>query len=206
MRLQVSQARVNALKKTIDDLQVEIGSVQDENREFRQWSHGAEMEYGRMLTRCDDLEQDLMTKEDNHRKEQTELQARVNDLTHTNDRLRQMIVPVSEKQVPDSDVVSKFTSLCNSILRLVRQTWKPAIRADFDPRQLSERQRDFFESRLPLSYNRLRSVVFHMIYYLIFGSRSYFLDETFRHLEESLQTVEADLSYKLPEGKYNTYL
>lgn len=129
------------------------------------------------------------------------LNEQINTLTSTSDQLRQMLVPVSEKQVLDSEVVSRFTSLHSSIMALVRQTWRTTLKEDVEPRLLSRDQHRFFISSFPLSYNRLRSLVSEAIGDIILGSQNYFLEDSFQELEQKIKTVERALARTMPKGK-----
>lgn len=128
------------------------------------------------------------------------LNDQVKTLTSTSDQLRQMLVPVSEKQALDSEVVSRFTSLRSSIFALVRQTWKTALKENVDRRVLSTDQGIFFISPFPISYARLRTLVSNAIRVVIFGSQSYFLEKTFQEFEQKIQAVEKELDGIMPKG------
>lgn len=218
--LRDAQARVDLLEKNnealkndkkkagrvIDHLEAELGSFQRENKELSQsrkeWKKG----YKDLLTYHNDLKQNFETEKHDHRKEIAGLEAQVNDLTRTKDCLRQMIVPVSEKQLPDSDVVSKFTNLRKGILGFVRQSWKMELQEGVDIRQLPGLQGDFFRSRLPLTYDRTRGVVFQIIHSIIFRPHNYFLGREFEHLEQYMQSVERGLIESLAPGMYKIHV
>lgn len=200
VRLQVSQARISTLQKTIEGLQDEIGSVRETNGKLYQWGRDVDKAYRSLLNEHNDLKQELEREKDDHRKDNTQLEARVNDLTRTNDRLRHMIVPMSEKQVLDSDVVSRFTSLRISILALVRQTWTTALKSDVDFSKLSEYQQELLGS---ISYERLRHLVFHGTYTCILDPECYFLGYGFEQLEQRIQKVEQELNENPSGGNDN---
>lgn len=124
------------------------------------------------------------------------------NLHDKNDTLRQMVVPVSEKQVLDADVQQKFTALRSSIVGLVRQTWIPALKHDFDSLGMSVLQGDLITTEFPMTYERLRCMVFFFINAGIFDTRSYFLGHPFENLEQLVRRVEKELNQYSPRGRF----
>ncbi|KAI3392446.1 hypothetical protein diail_5690 [Diaporthe ilicicola] len=127
------------------------------------------------------------------------LHRQISTLNDKNTKLRQMLVPIHEKQVIDSDVARQFASLRSSILALVRQTWTTKLREDIDPETLSEDQQQLLYSKFPLTYDRLRSVVFIGLNMIIFGSQNYFLGDNFHVLEDYLRNAERKLVAMIPK-------
>ncbi|KAG6355051.1 hypothetical protein INS49_004132 [Diaporthe citri] len=140
------------------------------------------------------MEQQHEAEKENSLEEIARLNEQINDLGQTNDRLRQMLVPVSGKQTLDAEVVTKFVSLRMSILGLVRQTWTTKLRDGIDLRRLSGYQREFFRSNHPITHNRLRFLVFSLVHGNILGSQGYFLGDGFEQLGQLLLSAERELS------------
>lgn len=215
-RGQEFQDEIDALRKANEGLEEEKEKAEKKNQRLRNERKSFSDANEKLLHRNEEAEklneslvtqlQALTAEKEDHRKVIAQLKSQINDLTHDKNRFRQMIVPVSEKQVPDSDVGQKFIILRSSILRLVRQTWTTAIRDNVELRRLPGHQRDFFGSQLPLSYDRIRSVVFEIIHGMILGSQCYFLGEGFNKLEQHVRTVEKDLNLNSSEGKYKSDL
>jgi hypothetical protein len=204
--LRASQTRVILQQRTIDTLQAKIVPAQEDIQVLHGWHRDGQKEHEALKNEYKSLGQHLAREKHEHRNHIAELEEQVHELAKNNVRLREIILSASEKQIPDADVVSKYTRLCQSIIGLVRLTWKPEIKAEFDLKKLSGHQREFFESRIPLSYNRLRSVVFQMVDVHILSPPNYFLKEPFWRLEESLRKAERHLSSDLSDGEYHTYL
>jgi molecular chaperone GrpE (heat shock protein) len=200
--LQGSKSRIRTLEKTKEGLQNEISNVRGQKEESNEVAKANYDAYMNLLTEYNALRWKLEQEEKDHQKDNTQFETRINDLTNTNDRLRHMIVPVSEEQLLDSDVVSKFTSLRASILALVRQTWITSLKSGIDFGELSPYQKELFRS-IPISYERLRHVVFCGVYRIILGPKRYFLGNSFQLLEKGIQEVEQKLSER-PSGGNNS--
>lgn len=121
------------------------------------------------------------------------------ELTERLATLRQMLVPVSENQISDTDIVCKFGSLRNQILSLVRQNWEVRLKQDVE---LSEGQAHFFRDLANDTgdllwklrpYEKLRAAVFVILQAEIFGVYPYLLDEASGHLCSHLESAEAAL-------------
>lgn len=138
-------------------------------------------------------------------KEIGRLQNRIKLLNEKADMFRDMLIPVSEKQILDAEVVQKFTSLRSSIMALVRRTWALKLRTNSDVRKLSDNQHYFFMSSGSGSYDKLRFVVFEFIYQWIFDSKNYFLKEGLESLEECLRKGEKSLLKNSPVGKFKSW-
>lgn len=213
--LQESLAEVDALRKRNDDLEKEKTKVERKNdrlkdahqslfqtnAQLQRQNKNAEKENEVLRNRGDDLTRRLEERKEDHRKEIAQLKSQIYDITRTRDLFRQMIVPVSEKQVPDFDVISKFGNLRSSIHELLRQTWTTELKEDVDFRQLSPIQQDFFGSKLPLSYDRLRSLVFRIIEPTVLRSRNYFLGKGFEEFEQRIRDVDEFLHQNMSKGK-----
>ncbi|KAK2596524.1 hypothetical protein N8I77_013411 [Diaporthe amygdali] len=150
-------------------------------------------------------QQDFEREKENDRKKLAQLQQQVRAMTSTNDQLRQMLVPLSDRQVPDADVVYNFTSLRSSIIGLVRQNWETALRHSVDFKDLSEHQKEFFRAGIPITYDRLRHLVFNLIYYELFAPQRYFLGKHYEKVEENIRRVEKDLYRNSGEGKLKRF-
>lgn len=120
--------------------------------------------------------------------------------------LRAMLIPVSETQLSDGEVVSKFTFLRSQILKLVKSTW----RRDRFKRSpvLTGSQRKvfgpFMENQVDMKYldNRLRCTVFSFLFRYIFDKRNYALGGKFPDLEDHLGEFEDWMWKHLPTGNY----
>lgn len=214
--LQEAEAKVDTLQKENEGFakekrkaerkmkrfQDEIESAEEANEMLERLFNDTAEKHEHLITQFQLLRQHLETKQEDHRKEVAQYKAHISNLTQSKDRLRQMIVPISEKDVPDSAAMSKFGTLCSSILALVRQTWTTEVRGDFDLRRLSGYQREFFRSQLPPSYDRIRSLVFQIMHSTILSSQGYFLGGDYERLEQHIRSVEKDLSSSLSGGKY----
>lgn len=119
-------------------------------------------------------------------------------LTQRMAALRQMLVPASENQVIDSEIVRRFSRIRSGILSLVRQTWKTAIRPDVKDQDMTPDQKELLG--VDLTYDRLRSVVFLIIHKDVFGARQYFLGDACKDIERSLRKVEKFLFVNTSEG------
>lgn len=196
-------------KKKIERLEFDKKSMRHANDKLLQQIKEDEKESEEAEKANESLDsqlQALKAEKEHYRKVVARLNSQINDLKHDNYRFRQMIVPVSEKQVLDSDVGQKFISLRSSILGLVRQTWRTAIKSNIDLEGLSGYQGDFFRSPLPLSYDRIRSTVFKIIHDSVLGSQCYFLGDGFEQLEQDIRIVEKGLNRNSSESEYKTHL
>lgn len=120
--------------------------------------------------------------------------------------LRAVLIPVSETQLSDGEVVSKFTSLRSQILKLVKSTWR---RDNFKPGiELTKNHTaflgPFMEGKVDMRYldNRVRSIIFEALHACILGKRCYHLDENLTHLEGQVGEFEDWMWKRLPTGKY----
>ncbi|KAI7775463.1 hypothetical protein LA080_006795 [Diaporthe eres] len=152
----------------------------------------------RLTSDVDTVNEELFKEKSAARNEISQLQSQIKLLNEKNDKFRQMIIPVSEKQVLDVEVMQKFTSLRSSIIALVRRTWTLKLRHDINVRDFSNGQHYIFKSGDLSSYDRLRYVVFHFIYQGVFNAKNFFLKDGFEHLENYLQKVENGLCETSP--------
>lgn len=120
--------------------------------------------------------------------------------------LRAMLIPVSETQLSDGEVVNKFTSLRSQILKFVKSTWR---RDKFKPDlNLTNYQMGvfspFMEGRVDMKYldNRIRGVVFDILHGYILGRRSYALGGELTHFEKQVGDFEEWMWKTLPAGNY----
>lgn len=188
-----SGSKVQLLESQIDLVKRVNAKLQQENQDHVE-------EIKRSMESCEAMRKIHEAEKQGHLETIAQLNDQIKTLTSTSDQLRQMLVPVTEKQVSDSDIVSKFTSLRSGIRGLVRQTWKLALKEEFEPRLMAENQRGFFTS-FPVSYDRLRFLVSDAIRIIIFDSQNYFLGDSFQELERRIQKVERELARTMPKGK-----
>lgn len=120
--------------------------------------------------------------------------------------LRSMLVPPSEAQVSDSEVVSKFTALRSLTFRFVKGTWALSFKADANEESLSGWQLEFAR---PFSYagapwqtlhSRIRSYIFDVISAEILNHCHYLLNKNSRDLDNMLGNTEDYMLRNLPEG------
>lgn len=182
-------------------LQAEIHTADEK---FQTSEISAAEEISRLTTDVDMVNEELFKEKNSARKEIAQLQSQIKLLNEKNDKFRQILIPVSEKQVLDAEVVQRFTSLRTSMLALVRRTWKPAFRDDADVISLSQDQIHVFKFGGMCDYDRLRYAVFHFIHDRIIGNRNYFLENGFEETEKRLQLVEQELFEKSPVGEQKT--
>ncbi|KAG8162544.1 hypothetical protein KVR01_008309 [Diaporthe batatas] len=175
-----AQSRIHRLEKKYNRLVEERNDAQEE--------------YQALSAHAAALHKDLESEKQDHRKDVSRLEDQIRTLTRTSDQLRQMLVPVSEKQTHDMDVIAKFNTLNKSIIGLTRQTWKTAFKPGVDFRRMSGPQQHLLGPSIPISYDRLQSLVFMGIDECIFGPQQYFLGRRFREMEEHIQEVEKDLN------------
>lgn len=142
----------------------------------------------------------LQDEREKARKEIAHLHDQIRSSNEKSEKYRQMLIPASEKQVMDADVVHKFTSLRSRILALVRQTWALKRRPDVDFQLLPPSHQGFFLSRIPGSYDRLRYVVSVFLYNGIFEAPNYFLQDDQQSFEDRLQQLERHLFDISPNG------
>ncbi|KAK7697957.1 hypothetical protein SLS64_013044 [Diaporthe eres] len=185
--------RWKAAKVGITRLQSELDTADDKLHTAK---ISADEKIARLTAKVDATEKELFNEKSAARKEIAQLQSHTKLLNEKNDKFRQMLIPVSEKQVLDAEVVQKFTTLRSSIMALVRSTWTLDLRDDVDFRTFSRGQHHVFRSSGPSSYDRLRYVVFQHIHCEIFVAKNYFLKDGFEPIEEHLQMVEDDLIEK----------
>ncbi|KAH8777340.1 hypothetical protein F5883DRAFT_613741 [Diaporthe sp. PMI_573] len=198
-RRNANEALKNALRltrKEVEGLESMLESTQRDNEELVRQKYDAVQASLQLKVYLQSMENEKQ----GHDEKIARLEHEIRTLTRTSDQLRQMLVPVSEKQVLDADVVSKFTSLRMSILGLVRQTWKTTPTEGLDFMQLSGSQQRFFGSDLPLTYERLRHIVSHGICQFILCRQAYFLGGGFAGLEEGVRRVEREL-YRISTGE-----
>lgn len=180
---------IDSFKIAIKAATAKLESAQRENVEIRRRNQAvvhANMNMQTLLQSMENEKQECALK-------MSQLEEEVKSLTLTSDQLRQMLVPVAEKQVLDADVVSKFSNLRHSILGFVRQTWTTALKADLDPSQLTENQRGFFDPSRPMSYERIRHVIFQGLYGYILQRQAYFLGGDFQDLEKHIKMAESEM-------------
>jgi hypothetical protein len=185
-------------RKEVEGLESMLESTQRDNEELVRQKYDAVQASLQLKVYLQSMENEKQ----GHDEKIARLEHEIRTLTRTSDQLRQMLVPVSEKQVLDADVVSRFTSLRMSILGLVRQTWKTTPTEGLDFMQLSDSQQRFFGSDLPLTYERLRHIVSHGICQFILCRQAYFLGGGFAGLEEGVRRVERELYRISTGGKY----
>lgn len=184
-------------------LQLEIHAADER---FEAAEIAAAEEISRLSSDVATANQELFQEKRSALKEIGRLQSRIKDLTEKTDRFRDMLIPVSEKQILDAEVVQKFTSLRSSIMALLRRTWALRLRKDFDVGEFSRGQHLVFMSGDAGSYDKLRYVVFEHIYQMILDSKNYFLKDGFESLGEYLHKGEKSLLKKSPVGKYKSWL
>lgn len=209
----VRQAREAIAKKESQN-----NSFRENNMRLEEAWKNAHGRYERMASRFNDVSQQLAAEKHNSAQKLAQLhhqnkiledkirilQDKNTNLHDKNDTLRQMVVPVSEKQVLDADVMQKFTALRASIVGLVRQTWIPELKDDCDSLGLSLLQGDLITTDLPLTYDRLRYMVFFFIHASVFDTQSYFLGHPFENVEQLFRRVEKELNNFSPRGRSTT--
>lgn len=125
--------------------------------------------------------------------------------TKTQD-LRAMLIPLSETQLSDGEVVSKFVSLRSQILRLVKSTWRrDKFKPDLEPTNNQRRVfSPFMEGKVGMRYldNHIRRVIFQTLHTQVLGKRSYFLGGKLTRLEEHLGEFEDWMWKQFPAGNY----
>lgn len=163
--------------------------------------NAANKEIAFLTAKIEATEQELFAEKSNAHKDITQLQGQIKLLTEKNDKFRQMLIPVSEDQILDADVVQKFRYLRSSMLALVRRTWSLKMRDDFDLSSLSKDQHIIFKPVGTTDYDRLRYAVFYFIHQRIIGTHNYFLENGFEKCESGLRQVEKELVEKSPTGK-----
>lgn len=127
------------------------------------------------------------------------------DLENKTVHLRSMLIPATESQLSDSEVVAKFTSLRSQILKLVKTAWSRNL---VQRRSLSEEQTEvlspFYKNDVSFKYldNRLQSVVFSILEERVFGARHYATNPDHAILNANLGRVEALLWHKISKGNF----
>lgn len=128
------------------------------------------------------------------------------DLREGMAKLRLMLVPSSESQISDSDIISKFTALRSLTLRLVKGTWSMRFKNDIDMRRWSDWQRNVFgpfadqTSHWQTLHNKLRSLIFDFIGIYVLNCRHYYLKHNCIRLDKVLGDAEDYICDSLPEG------
>lgn len=202
----ILEKKAKEFESQVELLESEIDSAKRVNEKLYRQNQDHVMEFARLMESQQAMGKTHEAEKQDFRKEIARLNEHIKTLTLTSDQLRQMLVPVSEKQVSDSDVVSRFTNLRSSIVALVRQTWKLALREDFVPSLVPSHERYFFKSPHLFTYDRLRFLVFLTIHAIIFDSQSYFLRDNLEQFEQHIQAVEKNLYRNLSEGKSKNHL
>lgn len=162
----------------------------------------AQDEIARLSSVADSVNLDLQAEREKYRTETAHLHAQINTISEMNDRFRQMLIPVPENQISDCDVAHKFTTLRSSILAFVRRIWTLKMRAEIDVQSLPRGHREFFQSSIPRSYDRLRYVVSAFLYHGIFEAPNYFLGDEHKKFDDQLREVERHLFKISPRGDY----
>lgn len=118
--------------------------------------------------------------------------------------LRAVLIPVSETQLSDGEVVSKFISLRSQILKLVKRTWR---RDKFKPNiELTQDHVNilgpFMDDRVDMRYvdNHMRGIVFKTLHARILGKRTYALGGSHTRVEDLLGEFEGWVWEQLPTG------
>lgn len=119
-------------------------------------------------------------------------------LTERMAELRQMLVPTSENQVPDLDMVQNVSRIRFNIVALVRSTWDPEIKPGTKSQDLTPMQLKAFAGSI--SYDRLRALIFSLINQHTFSARPYFLGNARREIDQSIGKIEKYLRDNMPAG------
>lgn len=197
-----AQERIRLDKATNERLLKNLVAANTEIEDLQMVEYNYQEEIARLNSTVDDVTFDLRTEKERGRKETAQLHTQIKTISEMNDKFRQMLVPVSEKQISDGEVVQKFTALRSSILAFVRRTWTLEFRAGIDIRTLPKGHREFFQSSIPPSYDRLRYVVSVFLYQVIFEAPNYFLGDDHQRFEGHLQNLERHLFKISPNGNY----
>lgn len=124
--------------------------------------------------------------------------------------LRSMLIPKTEVQLSDNEVVARFASLRSQILKLIKTVWSPVNfvpKADVSAEQYNFKiLYTFVEGKVDMRYmdNLLRGVVFSILNEHVFSVRHYPIDTKNESLGEALSYAESYMFDKLPKGN-NTY-
>lgn len=206
------ESKLKSARASNDNIRRDLKDAESKNTRLRSEIHSAKERFetaqnnaledmSRLASEADIAKQELFDQTNSAGKKIAQLQSQIELLNEKNDKFRQMLIPVSEKQVPDAEVVQKFISLRSSMLALVRRTWKLAFRDDVDILSLSRDQIYIFKASGTCDYDRLRYAVFHFIYHRILGTQNYFLENGLEETEQRLQLVEKELVEKSSAGE-----
>lgn len=185
----------------VAQLRIQNNSFGENNARLEHAWQNARRELSRWEARYDNASRQSAAEKEADQQKFAQLNSEIMKLQAKNDTLRQMLVPVSEKQVLDGEVVQKFASLRSGIIGLVRQTWVPRLKHGVDVVRLSPTQQDLIALAFPITYDRLRCLFFTFVHDNVFESPSYFLGDDFKTLEQLLQRAERILTEHSPEGK-----
>lgn len=204
-KLKSARAPNENTRRALEDAENEITRLRSEissaKEDFDIAQNNALEDMSRLASEADIAKQELLDERNSARQNIAQLQNQIKLLNEKNDKFRQMLIPVSEKQVPDAEVVQRFTSLRSSMLALVRGTWKLAFRDDVDLISLSQDQIYIFKSGRTCDYDRLRYAVFYFIHKRILSTQHYFLENGLEETEQRLQLVEKELVERSPVGE-----
>lgn len=195
---------VNHAEENFAKVKSANSSLRENNARLEQARKNTDGDKARLSSQFNDVSQQLAKERQEYRQKIAQLYSQNKTLHDKTDTLRKMLVPVSEKQVLDADVVQRFTILRSGIVGLVRQTWVPALKHDVDSLGFSLLQQDLIATELPLTYDRLRCIVFFFIHASVFDSQNYFLGYNFENLEQLVRRVERELNKNSPEGRPRT--
>jgi chromosome segregation ATPase len=184
----LAEASREGIKRDLESAKNEIARLQ------------AEIE--RLYSQVHEANQALTDQQRSDMEKITQLRAQNKLLSEKNDKLRDMVIPVSEEQVLDAEVMAKFTAIRTSIFALVRRTWKMELRDGVLQEDLSKEQLLIFGPGGEDIYDRTRGIVFHFVHQHILGSQNYVLQDGLEEFEWALQVAERELFDKSPIGKY----
>lgn len=120
--------------------------------------------------------------------------------------LRQMLVPATEDQVSDTEIMQRFTALRSLVFRLVKGTWSMKFKDKLRDSDVSDNQHSFFapfvggDPKWKTLHNHLRHFIFNHLCLSALDRRRYFLHENCKWLDEQLETTETNMWDSLPKG------
>lgn len=164
---------------------------------------------GKLEQRNSSLSAELMSSKSEHetiRRQLAEERAKNMELESKTVHLRSMLIPATETQLSDGEVVAKFTALRAQILKLVMSAWSRKW-DEATNKNVTDHQFKIFSpfanGGVNMKYldNRLRGVVFSILNDQIFSTRHYATDSKHAPLNQRLGDVERLLWQNIPRGK-----
>lgn len=181
-------ARINELRREVESSNASLAKLRKENSYWIA-SHSSSKEF-----------------HENTRHELAQERLKSAELERKTADLRSMLIPASETQLSDSEVIAKFSLLQSHILRFVKTVTRSH---DFKKARVMETTEEqtrilspFASGKINMRYldDRLRGVVFSILDDQIFSVRHYSLGQKDTRLGNILCKAESYLREKLPKG------